>query len=130
LTFDAPASIAKNDRVAVQGARRFAMERFPSLRPRGVLALTIAALALAVGILRWSGGPIHETFGEVKSVVAVNDARGAGQVASVALGDGRIVTAWVRPEHATKAGERVRILSLGRPISGGPAYEVVGRKET
>jgi hypothetical protein len=48
----------------------------------------------------------------------------------VALGDGRIVTAWVRPEHATKAGERVRILSLGRPISGGPAYEVVGRKET
>jgi hypothetical protein len=93
-------------------------------------ARTIAALALAVGILRWSGGPIHETFGEVKSVVAVNDARGAGQVASVALGDGRIVTAWVRPEHATKAGERVRILSLGRPISGGPAYEVVGRKET
>ncbi len=97
---------------------------------KAATALVVAALCLAAAFVMMdvTGGPFEDTHGTVKSVTPASEP--GKEVASVVLGDGRVVLATVRRNGSAHPGEAVELSIHRGIISGTSTYEVVGPRET
>ena len=84
--------------------------------------VVVAAVAMSFDI---SGGPTRELSGVVKATaVEPRDTGPSPQVATIALSDGSIVPAAVRPPMLVNPGQTVQVREYRGIISGGRTYEV------
>jgi hypothetical protein len=101
---------------------------------KAAAALVVAALLLAAAFVMMdiTGGPFEDTSGTVKSVATATPAGDNGpakEMASVVLGNGRLVLATVPKAVSVRPGEAVELRIHRGVISGTSTYEVLGPKE-
>jgi hypothetical protein len=96
-----------------------------------VSALIVAGVILAAALMSMdlSGGPFQGAVGTVKSVGRAGG-DGGGEVATVALSDGRVVQAAVLHPGDAAPGQSVHVRAYRRFLSGDTTYEILRMKDS
>jgi hypothetical protein len=100
---------------------------------KAAVALVVAALFLAAAFVMMdiTGGPFEDASGTVQSVAAATPAGDTGapkEMASVVLGDGRVVLATVPRAGSVHPGDAIELRIHRGVLSGTSSYEVLGPK--